>query len=112
LLKHYYNLDHVLDCFPVPQIKGGTNNIVRKVEDMIIVAMKLYSEGLYPATRRVHNRNELLKKYIKSLAEYSSNLNITLEEIESLLQAYELACLGDSNGYANKITTDLSKHRP
>lgn len=88
ILKQLYGLDHVQDCTPVIGLKDVENQTIRrKFEDAIITSTVLYREGLRPFGQ--HNRNRILKQYIKSLSYFRAKLGIDIGQLQQIISNFE-----------------------
>lgn len=88
ILKQLYSLEHVHSCYPLPIIECRDKNILRKVEDAIIVSVVLYKEGLRPNSRS--NRNRILKKYVNFLSYFRLTNNMSMDNLSEKLSFFEL----------------------
>lgn len=88
LLKQLHGLDHVQDCTPVIGLSGIENEIIRrKFEDAVITSTVLYQEGLRPFGQ--HNRNRILKKYVRSLSYFRAKSGIDIEKLTQIVSDFE-----------------------
>jgi hypothetical protein len=88
VLKQLYNLDHVLECTPVIGLELINDEpLRRKFEDAIITCQVLFSEGLRPLGQ--HNRNRILKRYLKSLSYFRCRASIDHEHLYRLIRGFE-----------------------
>ncbi len=95
ILKQQYNLEHVLDCTPVKGIESEYPDIKRKFEDSIVTSSKLFSEGLRPLGS--HNRNRLLKSYVRSLSYFRAKTGMPLNKLQEVISNFN-----SKNKYINQ----------
>jgi hypothetical protein len=107
ILKQLYSLDHILDCYPVPQFSLETSILSRKLEDCVITITLLYKEGLYPSNH--HNRNRLLKKYLIALGYIRKKLYLDIKMVSDILEKYEQLYYTKNLGINQKIIEDLMR---
>ena len=88
ILKQLHKLDHVQDCTPVIGLSGIENETIRrKFEDAVITSTVLCQEGLRPFGQ--HNRNRILKKYIRSLSYFRAKSGIDIESLAQIVLDFE-----------------------
>jgi len=88
ILKQLYGLDHVQDCTPVIGLQGIEDEAIRrKFEDAVITSSVLYSEGLRPFGQ--HNRNRLLKQYVRSMSYFRAKTGMNLESLRQVVSGFE-----------------------
>ncbi|MFC1632578.1 hypothetical protein ACFL1U_00335 [Patescibacteria group bacterium] len=103
ILKQLHGLDHVQDCNPVSELNGVENEIIRrKFEDAIITGTVLYGEGLRPFGQ--HNRNRILKKYMRALSYFRARSGLDVENIRQGIKGFEdREHLGKTGGVAEAM---------
>lgn len=87
ILKQLHGLEHVQDCIPVVGLKSESEAIKRKFEDSIITSTVLYREGLRPFGQ--HNRNRILKQYIRSLSYFRAKSGLTVDNLSQIISEFE-----------------------
>lgn len=88
ILKQLHGLDHVQDCTPVIGLETIENQTIRrKFEDAIITSTVLYQEGLRPFGQ--HNRNRILKQYIRSLSYFRAKSGINTDQLQQIISDFE-----------------------
>lgn len=87
ILKQLYGLNHVQDCTPVVGLNTENETIRRKFEDAIITSTVLYREGLRPLGQ--HNRNRILKQYVRSLSYFRAKSRISIEDLSKIISSFE-----------------------
>jgi len=93
IIKQVCGLKHVLDCSYI-DVPGKMDPMLkRKIEDIIIVSVILYSEGLRPSNRGC---GRILNNYVKSLSYLRKEANISLEELNNIISEFE------KNNYGGK----------
>ena len=93
-LKQLYGLDHVLDCTPVIGLKCEDEALKRRFEDAVITSTVLFREGLRPLGQ--HNRNRILKQYVRSLSYFRSKIGMSIEELSGVISSFESRELSSS----------------
>lgn len=93
-LKQLYGLDHILDCTPVTGLKCENEALRRKFEDAVITSTVLFREGLRPLGQ--HNRNRILKQYVRSLSYFRSKTGMSIEELSGIISNFESRELSSS----------------
>ena len=86
MLKTHLGLDHVIDCFEVQGLENQETSLRRKFEDAIITTLALYDDGLRPKNSPTKNR--ILGTYVKSLSYFRKKANISVDELEHILQEF------------------------
>jgi len=87
-LKQLHGLDHVQDWTPVNGLETIENQAIRrKFEDAIITSTVLYREGLRPFGQ--HNRNRILKKYVRSLS-YFKGTGMETDQLQRIIFNFEI----------------------
>jgi hypothetical protein len=97
ILKQLYGLNHVQDCIPVLGLKMGDENLRRKFEDAITVAVVLYLEKIRPNGQ--HNRNRLLKKYISSLSYFRAKAGMDIDSLAKVILDFEKREFPEAKGF-------------
>lgn len=86
IIKQVCGLEHILDCTNIHVPIKDNIWLRRKIEDIIIVAVALYREGLRPSNKA---KARILGDYIKTLSYLRSEAKISLEELKRIIQKYE-----------------------
>ncbi|HCP09045.1 MAG TPA: hypothetical protein DIT25_04600 [Candidatus Moranbacteria bacterium] len=107
ILKELYGLDHVLDCSPVIGLENIDNNLRRKFEDAIITSVVLFNEGLRPFGK--HNRNRILKQYLKALAYFKMKSGIDFEKLSEIITGFEKREFPDSEDRLSGLIIEIIK---
>ncbi len=104
ILKLTENLSNVMDVYPLSPL--GNSCLHLQVEDILVATIELYQEGLRPSNK--HNRNRILKKYIKHLFALCEKLQLTPESIKNRIVEYE-ASTGQQETISATLIEDLFK---
>lgn len=107
ILKQLYGLDHVQDCTPVIGLNIKNETIKRKFEDAIITATALYREGLRPFGQ--HNRNRILKQYVRSLSYFRAKSEISIEDLIKIILNFEKREFPESSEQIASIIAEFVK---
>lgn len=109
VLKQLYNLEHVNDCYPLVGFEAVNPQFRRKLEDSIIVSMRLLKEGLLP--RGSDNRERILRSYLRSILYFALKTNISLDSIHSVMENYEATQFpNDQLNTSEQIITALTEY--
>ncbi len=109
VLKQIYKLDHVNDCYPLVGFEDVNPRFRRKLEDSVIVSIRLLKEGLLP--RGSDNRERILRSYLRSILYYSLKTGISLEFIGSVSREFEIKQFPrDQRNTSEQVITLLSEY--
>lgn len=92
ILRHLRSLQHVLDSFPFPTVRTEDHWGGRVLEDVSIVSVRLWREGLRPSSRDA--RTKILAKYLRALYFRAGSLGFDLATLVDLLVEYETRMYG------------------
>ncbi|MGH3866606.1 MAG: hypothetical protein ACRDQ4_10805 [Pseudonocardiaceae bacterium] len=106
ILRAWYNLDHVLDCFPFPSLGIVSLADGRLLEDTVAVSVALWREGLRPSSR--DSSSMLLAKYVRALYHVSDGVGLSLTGLEKVIAHYEGAAYQGSARVAHELVAHLS----
>lgn len=107
ILKQLYGLEHVQDCNPVFELKTDNEAIRRKFEDAIITSAVLFREGLRPFGQ--HNRNRILKQYVKSLSYFRAKSGMSLDELAGAVSGFETREFSESDERIASVLIEFVK---
>jgi hypothetical protein len=88
-VKQIEQLDSVMECNPVPFLDSLNleERFSKKIQDAITVSSILYQEGLRPLGSG--NKNRILQKYVKALSYLRFKTNISLDQVQDLIDSFK-----------------------
>jgi hypothetical protein len=105
ILKQLYGLNHVQDCTPVIGLNIENETIKRKFEDAIITSTVLFHEGLRPLGQ--HNRNRILKQYVRSLSYFRGKSRINIEDLSKIISGFEKQEFPESTNLTAEVVVEF-----
>ncbi len=107
IIQHIFNLEHYLDCFPLPQLQVQNQFIARKIEDCTTAIILMLHAGLVPGG--TGNQRQLLRNYFRYLKHLIIQEIISLEDIKSSISFYETRMHQDKGSILNKFLEYIEK---
>ncbi len=108
ILKQMFGLEHVQDCLPVLGLEKIENEAIkRKFEDSIITSSLLFGEGLRPFGQ--HNRNRILKEYVRSLSYFRAKSGINIDDLEQMITSFQERAPFDTDPSVPHLLIDIIK---
>lgn len=109
ITKSLLNLPHMMDCHQISGIEHIKEPGIKiRMKDCIVTSMALYNEGIEPTNKG--SINKLFKRYMDIMSATSSQIGLSISQLQCILEHYEQNEYPTSNReLSKKITAYVNK---